>query len=220
MSALDKQISDKSILKHPFYQAWTAGELSMESLQDYAKQYYHHVAAFPTYLSAVHAHTEDPQVRRHLLQNLIDEEAGSPNHPGLWLQFCEGLGVTGEQAESVERYEATDNLINSFRSVCRDGSSVEGIAALYAYESQIPAVSESKISGLEEHYGMKNPSTTAYFHVHIEADKEHSLVERELLSQLVTEDNFEAVSASADVVLDSLWGMLSGICEHNNISMS
>ncbi len=78
---IDKDIEAKHLLKHPFYLAWTRGELSREALADYARQYYHHVAAFPTYLSAIHANCDDQSTRKELLNNLIDEEAGSPNHP-------------------------------------------------------------------------------------------------------------------------------------------
>ena len=52
---IDNDIAQKHLLKHPFYLAWTRGELTRQALTDYARQYYHHVAAFPTYLSAVHA---------------------------------------------------------------------------------------------------------------------------------------------------------------------
>src|SRR2546421_8641010 len=98
---IDAQVAAKHLLTHPFYQAWTRGELSREALQDYARQYYHHVAAFPTYLSAVHANTDDQETRRQILANLVDEEAGEPNHPALWLQFAEGLGVTKAQARQA-----------------------------------------------------------------------------------------------------------------------
>src|SRR5881392_3727838 len=94
LNKIDNDIAEKHLLKHPFYLAWTRGELSPAALADYARQYYHHVAAFPTYLSAVHANCDDQPTRRRLLQNLIDEEAGSPNHPELWLQFAEYLGVS------------------------------------------------------------------------------------------------------------------------------
>src|SRR5436190_1897657 len=109
LKTLDAQITAKHLLMHPFYQAWTRGELSREALQDYARQYYHHVAAFPTYLSAVHANTDDQATRRLLLENLIDEEAGCPNHPELWLQFAAAMGVDKEDAQSVALWEETHN---------------------------------------------------------------------------------------------------------------
>ena len=159
--------------------------MSREALADYTRQYYHHVAAFPTYLSAVHAHCEDQATRKQLLSNLIDEEAGTPNHPELWLQFAEGLGVSKEDVQTAEKWPETQELIETFRDVCsRD--TADGIAALYAYESQIPAVAESKIEGLRKHYGFTNPRHDEYFSVHVEADREHSATERTLLAGYVT----------------------------------
>jgi len=74
------------MLKHPFYQAWTAGTLSLERLQNYAVEYYPHVAAFPRYLSAIHSRCADIATRQAILENLIEEERGSENHPELWLR--------------------------------------------------------------------------------------------------------------------------------------
>ena len=91
LSSIDQQVAAKHLLTHPFYLAWTRGELTKEALRDYAQQYYHHVAAFPTYLSAVHSRCDDQPTRRKILPNLIDEEAGEPNHPELWLRFAESL---------------------------------------------------------------------------------------------------------------------------------
>ncbi len=218
LNTIDNDIAEKHLLKHPFYLAWTRGELSEEALADYAKQYYHHVAAFPTYLSAVHAKCDDQETRKQLLDNLIDEEGGSPNHPDLWLKFAEGLGVSNVKIRNTQKQPETKNLIDTFRSVCRDGSTAEGLAALYAYESQIPAICESKIDGLKKHYGFTNPEHYRYFSVHIEADCEHSAAEREMLSASINNHNFESVKASANRVLNALWEMLSGVCRRHAIA--
>jgi len=218
LDKIDNDIAEKHLLKHPFYLAWTRGELSKEALTDYAKQYYHHVAAFPTYLSAVHAKCDDQAARKQILSNLIDEEAGSPNHPELWLQFAEGLGLSHVDAQNAEKWPTTKNLIGTFRSVCRDESTAEGLAALYTYESQIPAICESKIDGLKKHYGFTDPKQYEYFSVHIEADREHSGAEREMLRGYVDERNIDNVRASARRVLDALWEMLSGVCRRHAIA--
>jgi len=211
ITAIDDQIARRKLLLHPFYQRWTAGTLSREALADYATQYYHHVEAFPTYLSAVHANTPEMETRRQILANLVDEETGNPNHPELWLRFAEGVGVRREDARHAALWQETRNLIETFRSVCRDGSTAQGLAALYAYESQIPAVAESKIDGLRKHYGINSPRALAYFEVHIQADQEHSRVERDLLERYVDETNAAAVMQSVDKVLEALWEMLSGV---------
>ncbi|PYJ04303.1 MAG: pyrroloquinoline quinone biosynthesis protein PqqC [Verrucomicrobia bacterium] len=218
LDEIDKNIAAKHLLKHPFYLAWTRGELSRDALADYARQYYHHVVAFPTYLSAAHAKCEDQATRKQLLSNLIDEEAGSPNHPELWLKFAEGLGVSASDVRKSEKWSETTDLIDIFRQVCRDGSTAEGLAALYAYESQIPEICESKIDGLKKHYGFTSPEHYQYFTVHIEADREHSDAERKMLAAYIDKQNFESVKASVNRVLEALWEMLSGVCRRHAIA--
>ncbi len=187
LDKIDNDIAEKHLLKHPFYLAWTRGELSKEALTDYARQYYHHVAAFP-------------------------------NHPELWLKFAEGLGVSDLDVRSTEKKPETKNLIHTFRSVCGDGSIAEGLAALYAYESQIPAICESKIDGLKKYYGFTDPEHYRYFTVHIAADREHSAAERNMLGTYVDNRSFESVRASVNRVLDALWEMLSGVCHRHAIA--
>jgi pyrroloquinoline-quinone synthase len=218
LNEIDNNIAQKHLLKHPFYLAWTRGELTKDALTDYARQYYHHVAAFPTYLSAVHSNCDDQATRKQLLDNLIDEEAGSPNHPELWKQFASGLGVEDAEFTATKRQRETKNLIDTFRSVCGQESTAQGLAALYAYESQIPAICESKIDGLKKHYGFTKPEHYEYFTVHIKADREHSAAEREMLDRYVNDGNFESVKASVNRVLDALWDMLSGVCHRHAIA--
>lgn len=215
--SIDQRVARQHLLDHPFYQAWSRGELSLDALRDYAAQYYHHVAAFPTYLSAVHTQTENAEVRRHILSNLMDEEAGSPNHPELWLQFAESLGLSREQVQKTAQWEATRNLIKTFRDCCSQRGTGVGLASLYAYESQIPAVSEKKVEGLRRFYGFTDPEGYKYFTVHIEADREHAAVEAAQIAQLVNEAERPAALEAVGEVLGGLYGILSAVCEKHGI---
>ncbi|PYJ66356.1 MAG: pyrroloquinoline quinone biosynthesis protein PqqC, partial [Verrucomicrobia bacterium] len=123
--------------------------------------------------------------------------------------FARGLGVAQSHARNAEKWLETTNLVDTFRSVCHDASTAEGLAALYAYESQIPEICESKINGLKKHYGFSDPNHYQYFTVHVEADREHSAVERKMLETHVHQHNFEPVKGSVNRVLDALWEMLS-----------
>lgn len=214
---LDQKIQSKHLLNHEFYIAWTQGLLSKECLKEYAKEYYHHVKAFPTYLSALHSHTEDQETRKHLLTNLIEEEGGCPNHPELWKAFALALGNTEEEIAKHSPCCEIQQLIQSFRIQCADGTICDGLAALYAYESQIPEICISKINGLKKHYGMHNPGDWKYFSVHIVADKEHAAVERELIAKHVDINSAASAMKSADEVLCHLWDFLSGLCNRYNV---
>ncbi len=41
---LQARIAKYDLLSHPFYKAWSAGELSRDDLREYACQYYHHAS--------------------------------------------------------------------------------------------------------------------------------------------------------------------------------
>src|SRR4051812_35072095 len=184
VQALDAKIASKHLLNHTFYQRWTAGELSREELRDYANQYFHYAMAFPTFISNMHAKTDDIAVRQLLLENLIEEERGAENHPELWLRFCESLGLDREDVKAGSPNEATRHLIATMTSLAREGALHEGLAALYAYESQIPAVAKAKIEGLAKWYGIEKDRDIAFFSVHMDADVQHSATSREILRDL------------------------------------
>jgi pyrroloquinoline-quinone synthase len=217
LNDLDQKIESKHLLKHPFYMAWTQGTLSKECLKEYAKEYYHHVKAFPTYLSALHSHTEDQATRKHLLTNLIEEEDGTPNHPELWKSFALSLGNTEEEISRHTPNEEISSLIHTFRKNCLEGSVSDGLTSLYAYESQIPEICISKIDGLKQHYQMKDPESWKYFTIHIAADKEHAAIERELIAKHIDTQSAASAMESADQILNHLWNFLSGLCTRYDI---
>lgn len=217
LDQIDQFIKNKHLLNHDFYKAWSEGKLSKECLCDYAKEYYHHVKAFPTYLSALHSNEENSATRKILLQNLIDEEAGSPNHPELWRNFALSLGVTSTELDSHKPSTAMQNLIATFRSLCREHTAA-GLPALYAYESQIPAISLSKIEGLKTFYNLTEKDQWEYFTVHIEADKEHAAQEKMLLEDLITPSNFPQAKQATQRALDSLWDFLTSLCHKYQIA--
>lgn len=217
LAQIDSLIQAKNLLNHPFYQAWTRGELSQECLLEYAKEYYHHVKAFPRYISAIHSRTEDTSTRKHLLNNLIEEEAGSPNHPDLWKSFAQSLGASETEIEAHQPSKVMQNLIQTFMQTAQEKTPLEGVASLYAYESQIPAICISKIKGLQQHYGFTSAEQWKYFTVHIEADKEHAAIERQILNQFIDKDNIVSVKKTVERALDALWGFLSSLCERYEI---
>jgi pyrroloquinoline-quinone synthase len=210
ISRIDDVVADKHLLKHPFYVAWTEGRLSQETLQRYAEQYYSHVAAFPRYLSAIHTQTEDIQARQILLENLNDEEAGADNHPELWLRFAEAVGTTRDAVRAAAPLPETEACDVAYRDIAGARGPIAGLAALYAYESMIPAVSTTKIDGLKTHYGLDTEDALRFFEVHIEADDWHAEVTRGLLENATPEEQDACVAAAADA-MDAINLLLDGV---------
>ncbi len=197
------------LLNHPFYQAWMAGTLSHETLCSYATQYYFHVDRFPRYLSAIHSQCESPAQRLKLLENLNEEEGTTfgASHPELWLQFAEGLGVKRETVLSANPCETIQNVTSQFFRFSRS-SFHEGLGALYAYESQVPEIAESKLEGLKAQYGIHDEKALAFFEVHRKADVEHRSVILEMLEKLPNEQKTAAQNAAKEAA-QSLWNFLT-----------
>jgi pyrroloquinoline-quinone synthase len=212
IAELDSMVSARHLLQHPFYQEWTAGTLSRSALRDYAAQYYRHVEAFPRYLSAIHSNCDDLAVRQAILENLIEEERGERNHPELWMRFAEGVGVGREDVRAAVPHPATRNLVETYTRLSKSGSLAAGLAALYVYESQIPAVAEAKIDGLKRFYAITDENALAFFSVHREADFDHARTGAALIAQRTnTAQKQAAVIAAADQALAALWTMLDGV---------
>jgi pyrroloquinoline-quinone synthase len=211
-AAIDAAVEDRAMLKHPFYRAWEEGTLTREALASYAKQYFHHVEAFPRAVSAVHANCPDAKGRRLLAENLAEEEgigAGKDDHAALWLAFAAGMGAEEAEVRSVTLHPETQALIDAFRSLSRR-SYASGLGALYAYESQLPAIAKTKIDGLVERYDVTEQATLKFFQVHEFADIEHSDVCRELLDALPIADRAEAHAAACELA-GALQGFLTGM---------
>ncbi|CAN5792643.1 TenA family transcriptional regulator [soil metagenome] len=211
LDRLDQMIDERHLLKHPFYTKWAEGTLPREALQEYARQYYAFESAMPRFLSAIHSRTESAEVRQQLLDNLWDEEHGRDNHAELWLRFAEGIGVDRADVRSAARNEATQALVDTYTELSREGSVAEGVAALYAYERQVPQVAGSKIDGLERHYDVTDKRTQAFFIVHGEMDIEHSGAEREMLGHLAADADPQPIEQATSRALEAWWNFLSAV---------
>ena len=208
---LDSIVARRSLLQHPFYQAWNAGSLPIESLREYARQYFHFEAAFPTFLSSIHAKMEPGEFRQSVLQNLWDEESGDENHLALWLRFCESLGLSEDEVRASEPNAETRELVEGFRAACSNGTVAEGLATLYAYESQASAVSRTKIDGLRKFYGFEDPAGYEFFSVHEQLDVCHAQNEHSVIRAMAdTPEQRDVVERATEVAADRLWRFLDG----------
>jgi pyrroloquinoline-quinone synthase len=214
---LDARIAKYDLLCHPFYKAWSAGELTREDLREYAKDYYHHVEAFPTYLAELAVRLDDSELRRDILENLADEKGGrdasgdARPHSELWMDFVEGMGGPREIRKRAP-LPAVRQLTDLFHSIASDGTPEEGLAAFYVYESQVPRVAKEKARGLKEMYGA-DEKTYGYFTLHATADVFHANVWRQQLSKRIAENPqaAEKALAAGESAAKALWQALDGI---------
>ncbi|HET9087923.1 MAG TPA: CADD family putative folate metabolism protein [Acidobacteriaceae bacterium] len=213
---LEERIAPYDLLKHLFYRAWTAGELTPEDLRDYASEYWHHVSAFPTYLSAMHSRLEDAELRRTVLRNLVDEEGidspdGKP-HSELWMDFAKGMGAEEGAVRNRQVQPETRNLIGTLHKLMQQDSAALGLAALYAYESRVPEIARQKAVGLRDNYAA-DAATCRYFTLHQTADVHHAEVWKQAINDELTRDPAAADRAldAAEATAQALWSALDGV---------
>ncbi|PYX06590.1 MAG: TENA/THI-4 protein [Acidobacteria bacterium] len=211
---LDARIAKYDLLDHPYYKAWAAGELSHDDLREYACQYYHHVAAFPTYLAQLAVRLDDGDLRQAVLANMADEKglvAGERPHAELWLDFAEGMGASRDLL-GHQPVAGISDLIAFFHDVASNGAPEEALAAFYAYESQVPRLATEKLRGLRDKYAASDKAC-AYFDLHTAADIYHAQVWRQQLEKRVEANPTasEKALSAAEATAQTLWRALDGI---------
>jgi pyrroloquinoline-quinone synthase len=186
---LDAVCDRRSILRHPFYRRWEAGELTRDDLAFYAGEYRHAVCALADLADA------------SSLQEHAAEEAA---HVELWDQFAAELGAELDREPRAE----TAACVAAWNSPADE---LEGIAALYAIESTQPEVSRTKLDGLVRFYGFEQGAGTEYFTLHAERDLEHAEQSRSLLEDRAGSDDADRLVAAAERVLVANWELLDGV---------
>jgi pyrroloquinoline-quinone synthase len=196
-SRLDDVRARWNVLEHPFYERWSAGELSREDLARYGGQYRHAVVA----LAEAAAHAAGAAASVELAVHAGEEAA----HVALWDGFAGAVGTDGPQPPEPETAACAGTWSDARRDLLGD------LVALYAIESAQPAISRVKAEGLREHYGFASGPATAYFDLHAERDVEHAAEGRELITARLDGADEDAMVAEAERVLRANWALLDGV---------
>lgn len=180
-----------NLLEHPFYRAWRAGQLPLESLRSYANEYGCLVGALPTAWRTIGA------------EETVREEW---EHVKLWDSFASALDTSvGEPVnpQTIELVGACERLFAEPETA---------LGALYAFEVQQPETSASKLTGLRLHYQLSAASET-YFDAHIGESRETEA----LLSRLdaLDERGQERALAACESMCLHLWNALEGLVLQN-----
>jgi pyrroloquinoline-quinone synthase len=217
-SRMDAVVARHDLLNHPFYQAWAAGQLRAEDLRRYAGEYYHHVAAFPAYLSALHSRLPDGELRRAVLRNLCEEEISGAPHSEMWLDFAEGLGAERAGLRAAAPSPSTQALVAAFRRLAAQQRPLAALGAFYAYESQVARIAGVKAQGLREWYG-SDAETCAYFDQHSTQDAHHARVWAEQICAGLNSGacSEEEVMAAVEEAAIMLWKSLDGIHQSSHL---
>ena len=200
---IHSEIEKRSLLKHSFYKMWSEGKLTIDHLQGYSKEYFQLVKIVPKFVESVAEARGNPDT----LTNNAREEA---EHIDLWVRFATALGVSRSDLVSYGGSEKTKEAVAKLMGLA-DLEFEEAVAAMYAYEMELPKISRSKIDGLKKLYGMDSEDATKYFEIHEEADVRHAQAWREILQRIPLERHEAAINAAIkslqaqNMLLDSVY---------------
>jgi pyrroloquinoline-quinone synthase len=213
LDRLERSIALYDLIRHPFYQEWSRGELRSEDLQEYAKDYYHHVESFPRCLLQFARRLGTSELRQVVLTNLSNAVGSTVrrSHAAFWLDFAEGVGA-GRTLRDDQPSSHIRTLVAFFQRIAKEGTAEEVLAAFYAYESQVPRVSRENWRALQEKYGA-NDRTCGYFILRATADVHHSWAWRTQLEKRLraNPEGSETALKSAQSTVRILWDTLDGI---------
>ena len=188
---IDYEIEKHSLLKHVFYQMWSEGKLTINHLQGYSKEYFQLVKVVPKFVENIFNVIADPSLKRAVGQNLKEES----EHIEPWIMFSTAIGVQRNDLASYKGENET-NMAVSTLSQLTERSLEEAVAAMYAYEKELPKISRSKIDGLKKFYGVQSNEATKYLEIHEEVDLRHSEVWKNILKTIPEEKQERALNAA------------------------
>ncbi len=188
-----------NVLEHSFYRRWSEGSLEREQLSFYAGEYRHAVLALAEALGAA-SRVAPAAIRAELEEHAAEESA----HAELWDAFADAVDADTGRLPRPE----TEACAQSW-TAGRDA--LEGLVAAYTIESGQPAISQTKLEGLIEHYGFETGAGTEYFALHAERDHEHAAQSRELIEERLADAELDRLLAVAEGVLRGNWELLDGV---------
>ena len=188
---IDYEIEKHSLLKHVFYQMWSEGKLTINHLQGYSKEYFQLVKVVPKFVENIFNVITDPSLKRAIGQNLKEES----EHIEPWIMFSTAMGIQRNDLASYKGENET-NMAVSTLSQLTERSLEEAVAAMYAYEKELPKISRSKIDGLKKFYRVQSNEATKYLEIHEEVDLRHSEVWKNILKTIPEEKQERALNAA------------------------
>ena len=194
---IDRIIEERSLLKHPFYQSWSDGKLTREALVGYSKEYYQLVKAVPIFMTQLLGYSP-----KSMYDELDLNQQEEFSHINLWQRFASGLGVSSKELTNYEGLHKTNHAISGLHSLM--SSFLSGCAAMYALEKEIPKISEIKLQGLAEFYGLTSENVTEYFKEHMEADIRHTASWQKAIDSVSDHDQEMINAAERSIICQNI----------------
>ena len=194
---IDQIIGERSLLKHPFYEMWSDGKLTQESLAGYSKEYFQLVKAVPEFMTPI-----IQQAPNSVITELSENQQEESDHIKPWIGFAEELGISEDELIPYSGLDKTNKAVSDLSELMNtfDG----GACAMYAFEKEIPKVSQTKLEGLKEFYGIDTKDAIEYFEEHMTADIRHAASWQKIIDNTCIDDSVMLTTAEKSVAAQNL----------------
>lgn len=183
---INREIEQRSLLKHPFYKAWIEGKLTIDHLKGYSKEYFQLVKSIPQFVQNIYDNRsldniEEEYYNSKYLANIKQIQKEESEHVLEWINFALGLGVSKKELIEYEGTQRVNTAISNLKKLSYSRI-IEAASMMYSLEKEIPKISTTKLDGLENYYGINNFKAIQYFKIHQSVDIEHTKVWQDILT--------------------------------------
>ena len=199
---------------HPFHGRLHGGRCSVTEVRAWALNRYFYQAMIPIKDATILARMEDPELRRHWRQRIVDHDGGVAGEGGIerWLRLAEGLGLERAFVISTKGLlPITRFAVEAYVNFCRSRSLVEAIASSLT-ELFSPQIIGERVAGMLAHYPFVTKDTLAYFTARpTQAKRDSDFALAYVLEHARCPASQRAALEALEFKCDILWAQLDGL---------
>jgi pyrroloquinoline-quinone synthase len=157
---------------------WQEGKLTLDHLAGYSKEYFQLVKAVPLLVENA-LRTNKVKKYEKSIQTILQDER---EHIEPWIKFSSSLQVDKTELMDCVGEDLTKQSVDNMIKLS-ESSFEEAVAVLYAFEKQLPKISETKLDGLANFYGITDGDSSEYFNIHKDIDIYHSKIWENIIKE-------------------------------------
>ena len=174
------KLKSVALLKHRFYQLWPEGKLTLDHLAGYSKGIFS-IGKSSSIVGRKHlkSYRSSKLENRKFDHTILQDES---EHIEPWIKFSSSLQVDKTELMDYVGEDLTKQSVGHMIKLS-ESSFEEAVAVLYAFEKQLPKISETKLDGLAKFYGITDEESNEYFNIHKEIDIYHSKIWENIIKE-------------------------------------
>jgi pyrroloquinoline-quinone synthase len=211
------RIESHSLFRHPFFEAFGAGTLSLDQVKVWAKQRLFSSRRFPCFLGAFVSHIDDIDIRHAYVKQMYEEHGNlDPEkvHSRTLTRLIFALGVSRPELNAQQMFPGTQAFVDAYMRISQQGDLLKCMG-MYALGSE-PVIAMEMVLCLK---GLNTipwlePTDKTYFSDHAYHDYRHTAELTDvLLPHLQTLSNEKLAWQGIVEIMNARKGLYDGIAQ-------